>query len=242
MDALIYTVMSGAERALHAQQVHANNLANLDTPGFRADLELAASQAVNGYGYDTRHLSELKANAVSTREGAVKSTGRELDVALQGPGYLAVEDGTGEAYTRAGTLQVDADGALSVNGRPVLGQGGPIVLPPYTRVEIGSDGSISVQPAGETEMQTVDQLKLVKADGKDLTKNAAGLIVTRDGQPLEADDSVRVRSGFLEGSNVGAVEEMVATMTINRDFEMQMKLYQAADAMTQTGNRLIRGE
>lgn len=242
MDALIYTVMSGAERALHAQQVHANNLANLDTPGFRVDLELAASQAVNGYGYDTRHLSELKANAVSTREGAVKSTGRELDVALQGPGYLAVEDGTGEAYTRAGTLQVDADGALSVNGRPVLGQGGPIVLPPYTRVEIGSDGSISVQPAGETQMQVVDQLKLVKADGKDLTKNAAGLIVTRDGQPLEADDSVRVRSGFLEGSNVGAVEEMVATMTINRDFEMQMKLYQAADAMTQTGNRLIRGE
>jgi flagellar basal-body rod protein FlgF len=242
MDALIYTVMSGAERALHAQQVHANNLANLDTPGFRADLELAASQAVNGYGYDTRHLSELKANAVSTREGTVKSTGRELDVALQGPGYLAVEDGTGEAYTRAGTLQVDADGALTVNGRPVLGQGGPIVLPPYTRLEIGSDGSISVQPAGETEMQVVDQLKLVKADGKDLTKNAAGLIVTRNGQPLDADDSVRVRSGFLEGSNVGAVEEMVATMTINRDFEMQMKLYQAADTMTQTGNRLIRGE
>lgn len=242
MDALIYTVMSGAERALHAQQVHANNLANLDTPGFRADLELASSQAVDGYGYDTRHLSELKANAVSTREGTVKSTGRDLDVALQGPGYLAVEDGTGEAYTRAGTLQVDADGALTLNGRPVLGQGGPIVLPPYTRVEIGTDGSISVQPAGETEMQTVDQLKLVKADGKDLTKNAAGLIVTRDGQALDADDSVRVRSGFLEGSNVGAVEEMVATMTINRDFEMQMKLYQAADSMTQTGNRLIRGE
>lgn len=242
MDALIYTVMSGAERALHAQQVHANNLANLDTPGFRADLELASSQAVDGYGYDTRHLSELKANAVSTREGTVKSTGRELDVALQGPGYLAVEHGTGEAYTRAGTLQVDADGALTLNGRPVLGQGGPIVLPPYTRVEIGTDGSISVQPAGETEMQTVDQLKLVKADGKDLTKNAAGLIVARDGQPLDADDSVRVRSGFLEGSNVGAVEEMVATMTINRDFEMQMKLYQAADSMTQTGNRLIRGE
>lgn len=242
MDALIYTVMSGAERALHAQQVHANNLANLDTPGFRADLELAASQSVNGYGYDTRHLSELKANAVSTREGTVKSTGRELDVALQGPGYLAVEDGAGEAYTRAGTLQVDADGALSVNGRPVLGQGGPIVLPPYTRVEIGTDGSISVQPAGETEMQVVNQLKLVKADGKDLTKNAAGLIVTRSGQPLDSDDSVRVRSGFLEGSNVGAVEEMVATMTINRDFEMQMKLYQAADSMTQNGNRLIRGE
>lgn len=242
MDALIYTVMSGAERALHAQQVHANNLANLDTPGFRADLELAASQAVDGYGYDTRHLSELKANAVSTREGTVKSTGRDLDVALQGPGYLAVEYGTGEAYTRAGTLQVDADGALSVNGRAVLGQGGPIVLPPYTRVEIASDGSVSVQPAGETEMQVVDQLKLVKADGKDLTKNEAGLVVARNGQPLEADDSVRVRSGFLEGSNVGAVEEMVATMTINRDFEMQMKLYQAADAMTQTGNRLIRGE
>jgi flagellar basal-body rod protein FlgG len=197
MDALIYTVMSGAERALHAQQVHANNLANLDTPGFRADLELAASQAVNGYGYDTRHLSELKANAVSTREGTVKSTGRELDVAVQGPGYLAVEDGTGEAYTRAGTLQVDADGALTVNGRPVLGEGGPIVLPPYTRLEIGSDGSISVQPAGETEMQTVDQLKLVKADGKDLTKNAAGLLVTR--RPAAGRRRQRARAQRLPG-------------------------------------------
>ncbi|GAA0758977.1 flagellar basal body rod protein FlgF [Ideonella azotifigens] len=240
MDALIYTAMSGAERALRAQQVHANNLANLDTSGFQADMELATSQTVSGFGYDARHLNKLQANGVSAREGTAKPTGRDLDVALQGGGYLTVQYGASEAYTRAGQLQLAEDGALTVNGRPVMGEGGPIVLPPYRKLEIASDGSISIQPAGEEAMQVVDKLKLVKPEAKDVVKNEAGLIVSRRGDTLESDDSVRVHGGFVEGSNVGAVEEMVATMTLNRDFEIQMKLFHAADSMADSGNRLIR--
>jgi len=242
MDALIYTAMSGAERALRGQQVHANNLANMDTNGFRANLELAAAQAVPGYGYDDRHMANLQANAISTKQGVLKATGRDLDVAVSGPGYFAVQGPTGEAYTRAGGFTLDADGTLTVNGMPVLGEGGPITLPQYSKIEIGTDGTISIQsPGGLGEMQTIDKLKLVRAEGPELTKNEAGLIVPRDGQPLNADATVQVRSGHLEGSNVSAVEEMIATMSLNRTFEVQMKLFKASDDMTVAGNRLVGG-
>src|SRR5690606_30145258 len=133
MDALIYTVMSGAERALKAQQVHANNLANLETPGFRSDFELAQSQAVPGYGYDARHVATMQTNTISSKSGVLRETGRELDVAVVGEGFLAVQYQQGEAYSRAGALTVDADGRLFSNGHPVLGDGGAITLPPFTR-------------------------------------------------------------------------------------------------------------
>lgn len=240
MDALIYTAMSGAERALHAQQVRANNLANADTPGFRADLEMSVSEAVQGYGYDARHLGRLRADSVSNRQGTLKQTDRELDVAISGDGYLAVQWGDGEAYTRAGALTVDAEGTLTVNGRAVMGEGGPIVLPPYSQLAIGEDGTISIRPPGQPLMQPLERLKLVRPDPASMVKNEAGLLVSRGQDELPADPTVRVRGGFLEGSNVSAVEEMVATMTLNREFELQMKLYKAADSMAETGNRLIR--
>lgn len=241
MDALIYTLMSGAERAMRAQQVRANNLANIDTVGFRADLELASSEAVTlGYGYDARHMSRMEANAIASRAGALRQTGRELDVAIVGQGYFAVQWQDGEAYTRAGNFSLDQDGVLTLNGRPVIGDGGPIVLPAHTRLEIAEDGTISIQAPGQTELQPVDRLKLVRPAADEVTKNSAGLIVTRSGETLDADDNVVVRSGHLEGSNVSAIEEMVATLSLNREFEMQMRLYRAADSMAETGNRLLR--
>lgn len=240
MDKLIYTIMTGAERSFHAQQVHANNLANADTQGFRADYEVAGSQAIPGYGYDTRHQVVGATDVVAQRSGTVRSTGRELDVAVHGAGYLAVAQSDGEeAYTRAGALQVDADGALTLNGWAVLGDGGPIVLPPFRAVSIAADGGISVLAEDGTEMQEVERLKLVDAE-TGLTKNRAGLLVTKDGSELPASDTVRVRGGALEDSNVRAVEEMVAVMDLSRQFELQMKMYQAAESMVEAGNRLIR--
>ena len=240
MDKLIFTAVSGAERTLRSQQVHANNLANADTAGFRANLEVAATQAMqNGYGYDSMHLAKTDADTISTRAGAVRETGRPLDVAISGAGYLAVQFGEGEAYTRAGAIDIDANGALSVNGHPLMGEGGPITLPPHQAVEIGVDGTISVLTEGATLMQPVDKLRLVNAEGAELTKNEAGLIVSRDGNPLEADPNVAVRGRALEGSNVSAIEEMVAVMSLNRSFEMQMKLFKASDSMNEVGNRLI---
>jgi flagellar basal-body rod protein FlgF len=126
-----------------------------------------------------------------------------------------------------------------VHGRALLGEGGAIVLPPHTAVEIGTDGTISVQTEGATTMQVVDKLRLVNAEGSELTKNEAGLIVARSGAPLEADANVKVRSRALEGSNVSAIEEMVAVMSLNRSFEIQMKLFKASDSMNEAGNRLL---
>lgn len=240
MDPFIYTVMSGAERSMRAQQVHANNLANADTAGFRADLELSTAQAVEGSGYGSRHNAVLHASAVSGKQGATRQTGRELDVAVQGPGYFAVQTPDGEAYTRAGSFVVDAQGALTVNGRPVLGEGGPIVLPPSTRVMVTPDGTVQVEAEGQTGLEAVDKLKLVNGDAAALTKSPEGLIVSRDGTPLPVDETVRVVGGHLEGSNVSAVEEMVATMAVTRDFDIQMRMFATADKLAEAGNRLIR--
>lgn len=240
MDALIYTAMSGANRALHAQQVHANNIANIETDGFRADLEVATAMPVKGAGYDSRHMTALSANAVSGKAGTLVSTGRDLDVAVKGEGFLAVEAGGKEAYTRAGALTVDVTGALTLNGRPVLGDGGQIVLPAYDKVAIAADGTVSIQAPGETGMQAVDRLKRVAIAPADMIKNETGLIVRRDGQPAETDDTLEVASGHLERSNVSAVEEMVSTMSLNRSFEMQLKLMRSADDLADAGNRLIR--
>ena len=242
MDALIYTAMSGAERAMRGQQVHANNLANLDTNGFRANLELAQAAKLPGYGYDDRHMSQMQSNAVTDRQGALRQTGRDLDVAISGNGYFAVQGPTGEGYTRAGAITLDADGTMTVNGMQLLGEGGPITLPPHRKVEISQDGTVSVLGAGaDAQLQVIDKLKLVRAEASELTKNEAGLVVARNGQDLATDPTVQVKGGHLEGSNVSAVEEMVATMSLNRTFEIQMKLFRAADDMTSTGNKLITG-
>jgi flagellar basal-body rod protein FlgF len=242
MDALIYTVATGADRTLRAQQVHANNLANMGTSGFRANLDVtsAESLASSGYGYDSRHMAQMQASAISTKSGSVNDTGRDLDVALSNNGYLAVQtpDG-GEAYTRNGSIDVDAAGNLTINGNPVLGEGGPIVLPENTSVTIGEDGTISILPPDSVLSAPIDKLKLVKADPAELTKNEAGLIVSRGGDPLPVDPTVTVTDRHLEGSNVSAVEEMVSTMSLNRSFEVQMKLLTAAETMDQSGATLI---
>ncbi len=240
MDALIYTVMSGAERAMRAQQVHANNLANMETSGFRANLEMAGTKAVNGYGYAARHMSEMQADAVSGKAGVQQTTGRDLDVAVEGDGLFTVQTDGGEAYTRSGNFTIDAEGSLLLAGRPVMGEGGAISVPEHSSLVVGKDGSISVQAPGQDELQVVDKLKLVKPAMSEMTKNPAGLLVPRDGGTLSADVTVQVNGGHLEGSNVSAVEEMVATMTLNRDFEVQMKLLNKADSMADAGNRLIR--
>ncbi|MFH5254434.1 flagellar basal body rod protein FlgF [Burkholderia semiarida] len=241
MESFIYTAMTGADYAQRALGVRANNLANVQSTGFRADLAGAESVAANGYGYDSRHLANLTPTEVDHTPGHVSETGRALDVAIAGPGYLAVETEGGTAYTRAGSLQIDGDGQLTVNGRPVLGDGGPIVLPEHDSATIGSDGTISVMPRGESEIQAVGRLLLVNPDPADLTKSREGLLMSRSGQEYDMDETVMVQGAHLEGSNVSAIEEMMQTLSLTRSFEIQMRLYRAADDMADTGNRLIRG-
>lgn len=241
MDAFIYTAMTGADHSLRALNVRANNLANAQTTGFRADLASVTSEAVPGYGYDSRHHAALTSTHVDHTPGKLSETGRALDVAIDGVGYLAVETEEGTAYTRAGALVLEGDGTLTLNGRAVLGDGGPVVLPEHDAVTIGADGTISIVTAGETRTQDVGRLLLVNPEPTDLVKNAQGLVVSRSGTEYGADDTVTVKAGHLEGSNVSAVEEMMQTMSLTRSFEMQMRLYKVADEMADTGNRLIRG-
>ena len=241
MDRLGYTAMTAASRTMLSLQVRSNNLANVSTPGFRADLERAQSVAVEGYGYDSRHMALADDNGVSLAAGPMVATGRELDFAVKGNGLIVLQDGDGEAYTRYGSMQVDAEGRLTLNGRAVLGEGGPIVLPEYDRMEIGNDGTVSIMAPGDFLMAEVDRIRLVDVPAANLMKNPAGLLVTRDGEPAQPSEEVRLVSGFLESSNVSAIDELASTMSLNRLFETQVKMMKAAEDLSDAGNRMIRG-
>ena len=240
MDRLGYTAMTAASRTMTALSVRSNNLANVNTPGFRADLERAESVPVQGYGYESRHLTRVQGNGVNMAPGALMATGRDLDFAIKGAGLIAVQGDEGEAYTRHGSLQVDADMQLTINGRAVLGEGGPIQLPEFDTVHIAADGRISVLPRGEPLMVEVDQIKRVDLTAGQLQKNSAGLLVTLDGAPAAADDNVVLAAGFLEASNVSAIDQLVGTMSLSRLFETQVKMMKAAEDLSSAGNSMIR--
>ncbi|MBM7059126.1 flagellar basal body rod protein FlgF [Pseudomonas sp. UL073] len=241
MDRLGYTAMTAASRTMTSLAVRANNLANVNTPGFRADLEQAEAVNVAGYGYDSRHLARVDDNGVSLTPGQLMATGRDLDFAIQGPGLIAVEGADGERYTRHGSVQVDADLRLTIGGRPVVGENGPLVLPEYDSLNIGNDGTVSVIPRGDYLMAEVGRIKLVDVPANELTKQQDGLLTTKNGQPAEASEGVRLVSGYLEASNVQAIDQLVATMSLNRLFETQVKMMKAAEDLSDSGNRLIRG-
>ncbi|MFZ5959083.1 flagellar basal-body rod protein FlgF [Pseudomonas knackmussii] len=240
MDRLAYTAMTAANRTLESLSVRANNLANANTPGFRADMESAQAVDIKGYGYDSRHLATVKNDGVDMTPGTLTVTGRDLDFAIRGQGLIALQDGDGEAYTRHGSMVVDSEGRLTINGRQVMGEGGPIVLPEYDNVSIGEDGTISVMPRGDYLMTEVDKIKLVDAPAAELQKNAAGLLVRKDGQPAQAADNVRLVSGYLESSNVSSIDQLTATLSLNRTFETQVKMMKAAEDMASAGDRLLR--
>ncbi|EIK45743.1 flagellar basal-body rod protein FlgF [Cellvibrio sp. BR] len=241
MDRLGYTAMTAASRTQLSLQVRANNLANASTTGFRADLEQAKAVSVDGYGYDSRHMALAQNNGVDLTPGPLITTGRDLDFAVKGQGLIALDDGGAEVYTRNGNMQVDAELRLTINGRPVMGEGGPIVLPDYDKVHIGSDGVVSVLPRGETLMAEVDRIKRVDVAAADLMKDASGMLVTKNGAPAEVSDAVVLVSGHLESSNVSAIDQLVASMSLNRLFETQVKMMKAAEDISNAGNRMIRG-
>ena len=242
MDGLLYTIMSAANRALESQQIRANNLANADTTGYRADLAQAESVPVKGAGFDSRIMSRTADSLTSLRAGHTQPTGNPLDVAPIDQAYLSVQASDGsEAYTRAGNLLVDGSGMLTVAGRPALGQGGVLVVPDgASDLQISDSGQITAQLPGSPDPQEIGRLKLIDGRNADLVKAEDGLLVARSRQPLPDSDQMRVRSGHLESSNVSAVEEMLASMDLNRSFELQMRLYSVTGELQDAGNRLMR--
>ena len=238
MDRGIYLSMSGAKASMQRQDTLANNLANVSTNGFRAELAAFRSVPVRGDGATTRAFALESTIGHDNQSGPVSPTGNALDVAMRGSAWLAVQalDGT-EAYTRAGALQVNAEGlVVTAAGLPVLGDGGPITMPANAVPEVASDGSITAK-VGNARPQSVGRLKLVTPEAP-LARGTDGLFRAADGD-LPADASAQLQSGALEGSNVSPVETMVAMIAAARQFEQQMKMLQGAEQREQTAARLL---
>ncbi|SHF11493.1 flagellar basal-body rod protein FlgF [Modicisalibacter ilicicola DSM 19980] len=241
MDRLLYTAMSGARQSMDLQAVINHNLANASTPGFRAELQAMRAVPVQGDGLPTRTMVAATTPGSDFSHGAISTTGRELDVAIDGDGWLAVQTPDGEAYTRRGDLQIDANGVVTNLGRPVMGDGGPIVVPLGAQVSIGSDGTLSALiPGGEpTTMGPAGRLKLVNPELGSLVRGEDGLFRPKGGGVLQADETVRVVSGALEGSNVSPTETMVAMIDSARRYDMQMKTIESANENAQRANNLL---
>ncbi len=246
MDKALYISMTGAKHNMRAQTAHANNLANVNTHGFKADFAVARSMPVYyGDGLPTRAYALAEKPGTDFNFGPMQQTGRELDVAIEGDGFIAVQSADGsEAYTRAGALYIDPLGTLRTgNGLPVMGNGGPVAIPAADKVEIGLDGNITVilQGQGLQGPAVVDRIKLVNPDLAELSKGEDGLFRRLDNpEPLEADGRVRVLSGFLESSNVNPVTELTSILALSRQYEMQVKLMSQAKQMSETSARLLQ--
>jgi flagellar basal-body rod protein FlgF len=238
MDRMIYLSMAGAKASMQRQDVLANNLANASTNGFRAELQAFRAVPVRGDGASTRAYALETTIGYNAEPGVFNSTGRNLDVAMQGNAWLAVQglDGT-EAYTRAGAIDVNAEGLLVLrNGLQVMGDGGPITVPPDSEVMIGGDGTVTAKlPTGNPI--NIGRLKLVTPEAP-LTRSTDGLFRAADGD-LPADPNARLQDGVLEGSNVSAVETMVSMIAAARQFEQQMKLLQIAQTQGQQSAKLL---
>jgi flagellar basal-body rod protein FlgF len=238
MDRMIYTSMSGAKAALQRQDTLANNLANVSTNGFRAELTAFRAVPIRGDGASTRVFALESTPGYNDAQGPITATGRNLDVAMTGNAWLAVQglDGT-EAYTRQGSLQVNSEGVLvTENGLQVNGDGGPITIPPNASVDIAADGTVSAR-VGNQKPTNVGKLKLVTPEAP-MTRGTDGLFRADSGD-LSADPATRVQSGALEGSNVSPVETMVGMIAAARQFEHQMKLLEGAEKQDQAASKLL---
>lgn len=242
---MLYVAMSGASQNTLAMQAHANNLANISTTGFRRDFEQARAMPIFGDSFPARVFAMSERPATDFTPGALQETGRDLDVAAKGNAWIAVQapDGS-EAYVRTGSLEIDALGQLRTgDGMPVMGNGGPIAIPPEEKIDIGEDGTITVRGQGNNPnaLATVDRIKLVTPDPKQLEKGTDGLIRMKKGQAApQMDANASVQSGFLEASNVNAVEEMTSILALSRQFELHVKMMRTAEDDSQAMARVLQ--
>jgi flagellar basal-body rod protein FlgF len=232
MDRMLYVAMGGAKQILTQQAATAHNLANATTNGYRAETHAFRVAPVVGDGLPTRAHVVDASTATDFSQGPIQQTGRDLDVAIQGEGWLTVQTPSGgEAYTRSGNLQIDTSGTLVThNGMTVLGDGGPITLPPNANIVVAKDGTVSAVPQGQSAVQVLGRLKLVNPPTADLQRGDDGLFRMRNGNSADTDPKVSLTSGALEGSNVNVVEAMVNMIALSRSFEMHMKFLENAEA------------
>jgi len=244
MDRMLYISMNAAQQTMLSQAANSNNLANVSTTGFRADFEQFRSQPVFGEGLPTRVYSMSERPQTDYQQGSIQSTGRELDISVQGEGFIAVQGKDGrEGYTRAGDLQLTASGQLITGaGLSVMGEGGPIAIPPSEKIEIGADGTISIRALGSeaNALTILDRIKLVKPELSNVFKDTDGLMRLQDGSNAPLDSTIKVASGTIEGSNVNAVSALVNMIELQRKYEMQVKMMASADDNGAASARLLQ--
>ena len=244
MDKVLYTAMSGAKQTVLAQTANSNNLANVSTPGFRADYAQFRSMPVYGPGLPSRVYAMTEKSGTDFSAGSVNATGNTMDIALAGEGWIAVQAADGsEAYTRAGNMQITTEGMLLTGGgNPVLGESGVITMPAVNRLEIGEDGTLSVMPLGEAanELNVVDRIKLVNPPKDQLYKGEDGLMHLKGGDEIEADANVKIVSGMLESSNVNIASALINMIDLQRQFETQIKVMREAEQNADAARELLK--
>lgn len=244
MDGMLYVAMNGAKQIQAQQATNSHNLANANTTGFRADFDTLRSLPVYGPGNASRVFSVDERSGINFDTGEVTQTGRDLDISIIGEGFIAVQapDGS-EAYTRAGDLRVVNGGLLQTGaGISVMGNDGPIALPPYEKLDIAADGTLSIIPVGQdaSALAVIDRIKLVNPPIEDLEKSLDGLIRSREGVEINPDASVRIASGTVEGSNVNSVSELINMIELARKFEMHVKLMETAETNDSSSASILR--
>ena len=243
MDRMIYVAMTGAKHTLEQQAVVANNLANVSTTGYRAAASAFRAVPVEGEGMPTRAFVVSSTPGANFASGPLQGTGRELDVALQGPGWIAVQMENGsEAYTRNGSLQVGPNGMLQTRGGlNVLGESGPISVPPDSTISIARQGTVSVVSAvpPPNTVNAIGRIKLVNPDEKLMVRGDDGLFRMVNGASDQADPNVALVSGTLEGSNVSVVEEMISMISLARQFDLQMQLLSNAQKNAAQASQIL---
>lgn len=244
MDRLVYVAMSGAKETLRALTANNHNLANVSTTGFRADLSAFQTNQVSGAGLASRAYAMDASVGWDASAGALQNTGRSLDVAVKGSGWLAVQSADGsEAYTRAGDLHVDENGSLmTANGLQVLSDSGAVTVAPYNSITIGTDGTLSIVPAGQTASTSavVGRIKLVNPPAQNVVRGQDGLFRLDSGEAAPSDASVSLVPGALEGSNVDIASVMTNMIELSRRYDLQVKAMRTAEDTASSGTKLLQ--
>jgi flagellar basal-body rod protein FlgF len=244
MDRSVYVAMTGATQIMRAQDAVSHNLANASTVGFKSELSAFQSVPVLGDGSPSRINAVAQGIGQSSAQGSSIPTDRSLDISVRGPGWIAVQSPDGsEGYTRAGDLQLTADGQLTDSrGNAVMGSSGPITISPSTNISIGADGTISTVPLGQgpNSVSTLDKIRLVNPDSSQLTQGSDSLMHMADGSTADTDPTVTLASGVLEGSNVNPSAELVKMIALSRQYDMQVKSIKASEDNADSAIKLLQ--
>jgi flagellar basal-body rod protein FlgF len=247
MDRLIYTAMSGASQTLNRQAAVTHNLANANSTGYRAEEHRLRAVQIQSTslqkGLATRAIAVDASTHTDYTSGPMVTTDRPLDMAVRGAGWIALQmpDGS-EAYTRDGSFELDVNGVVQTrSGVPVQGDGGSITVPPEQKISVGVDGTISALPesGAQNTVSVIGRVKLVNPPVADLVRGGDGLFRLQDGSAAPVDENVKLATGTLEGSNVNPAEQMVAMISLARQFEMQMKMLSTADTNDRAATQIL---